>query len=231
MVVQLAPLVLITFKYHWYVLLSSWIDKEGVMEYRLGKLFAREILKRTGQEVEVVGAENVKDHEYFAVASNHASYLDFAVLLAFFPTPLRFIAKKELRRIPVIGKHLVSRGVVIDRKDRRSAFDSITAAIDDKNPIPILIFPEGTRSADGKPRPFKRGGLFLFAKSNVPIVPVTIINSAAHLPRGAINYLPGGKLKMVISPAVELKNFSNARNPEEAMIDAIEQAVNRNFTA
>lgn len=226
-VAQIVPLLWISLRYDIFARLAHFFDHEGVIEHRVGKLFARRILQHMRQDITVVGEQNVVGLDYFVVACNHASYLDFAVLLGYFPAPLRFIAKKELRHMPVVGGHLARRGVIIDRKDRRLAFSAIEAAIKDSNRTPILIFPEGTRSDDGLPKRFKRGGLSLAVKNGVPIVPVTLIGTAKHLPRNAINYLPGGHLKMVIAPPETLR----AGIDEEAVIDKVEKVIHETFQA
>jgi 1-acyl-sn-glycerol-3-phosphate acyltransferase len=197
------------------------------MEYRLAKLYGRAVLRWTKMRVIVSGADKVANLKRYAVVSNHASYLDFAVLLGYFPAPLRFIAKQGLKFMPAIGRHLIARGILIDRKDRQRALQAIEAAILDDDLTPILIFAEGTRSDDGKPQRFKRGGLSLLAKHGVTMVPVTILNTYNHLPKGAISYRAGGELRMIIAQPLLRENFQS----DEAMIDAVEACIHKTFLA
>lgn len=222
---QVVRLLAISFYYHFFVVLNNLIDQDGILEHRVGKLYARRILRRMKHKVIVEGERNIEGLDYFAVASSHASYLDFALLLAYFPTILRFIAKRELRFVPVIGSHLMKRGIVIDRSDHRHAMEVIEAAVVDDNKIPILIFPEGTRSDDGVPKRFKRGGLSLLVKHRVPIVPVTIINTHNYLPKGALRYRKGGTIKLIIGKPLRREDFAD----DTAMLDAIERTIHETF--
>jgi 1-acyl-sn-glycerol-3-phosphate acyltransferase len=161
----------------------------------------------------------------YGVAANHASYLDWPLLLAFFPTNLRFIAKRELRHIPALGSYVAKRGILIDRGGRKATFAKIEQAINDSDPTPILIFPEGTRSEDGQPRKFKRGGLMLFCKYNWPIVPVTINGTYAYLPRNAVMFKPGGQFRMIVGKPLYRQDFET----DDAFIAAVQERVHQAF--
>ncbi len=223
---EFLPPLLTVFKYHLCTYMSDWIDaEEGEIEYRVAKLQGRALLKRMRHEVTVEGVEHLRGLDYFAVVSNHASYLDFAVLLGYFPSNLRFIAKRELKRVPMIGSHLARRGVLIEREGKKETLQAIEDAIGDSNKTPILLFAEGTRSVDGVPRRFKRGGLNLFVKQHVPLIPVTIINTFAYLPRGALRYRKEGRFKLIIGAPLKRAMFAS----NEAMMDAVERVVHETF--
>jgi 1-acyl-sn-glycerol-3-phosphate acyltransferase len=209
--------------------MGNWIDdEEGEIEYRVGTLYGRAILKYMHHTVEVLGAENLQDlNEYHCVASNHASYLDWAMLFGYYPGSLRFIAKKELTHMPVIGSHLARRGVLIDRKGKRSAIDAIENAIKDDDQVPILIFPEGTRSNDGVPKRFKKGGLGLFAKNGVTVVPITVTGTFAYFPREAMAFNTGGHFKLIIGKPIRRRSFGS----DDEMIAEVERVVHSTFAA
>ena len=205
---QVTELLTISTGYHLVKLVGNVIDGEGgVIEQRVSQLLARHLLRHLGMDVEVQGSEKVCGLERYAVASTHGSHLDWAVLLAFFPSPLRFIAKKELASVPVIGNYLRLRGVLIDRKKGVDARRAIVNAISDGKPWPILIFPEGTRSHDGSVGRFRAGGLRLLAAANLPVVPVCIMGTFKALPRGAAMVKTGRKLRMIIGDALRPADF------------------------
>jgi len=168
--------------YHGCKTAGNLVDgEEGVLEQRVSQLFGQSVLRRLDMTVAVHGEDNVPARGRYCVVSNHSSYLDFAVLLAFFPSPLRIIAKKELTYMPGVGSYLKRRGVLIDRKRGVDAKQAIRNAATDEKPWPILLFAEGTRSKDGKVQPFKRGGLKILAEAGLPMVPVGITGThAAH---------------------------------------------------
>lgn len=190
--------------YHLFKLMGNIIDgEEGVLEHRVSQLFARTALRRLGMEVECSGTDKARGLARYAVVCSHASHLDWAVLLGYYPTPLRFIAKKELARVPVIGSYLKLRGILIDRKKGLDAKQAVKRAAEDQQPWPILIFPEGTRSQDGTLQPFKPGGLRLLAGAGRALVPVCITGTFEVFPRSAKYIKHGGRLRMVVGDPVD----------------------------
>ena len=104
------------------------------------------------------------------------------------PLPLRFIAKKQLGNIPLFGWAMrAGRFIFIDRQNATSARRSIDAAADRiRQGCSVVIFPEGTRSRDGKLAQFKKGGFHLAINSGADVVPVAIRGSREIMPRGAL---------------------------------------------
>jgi 1-acyl-sn-glycerol-3-phosphate acyltransferase len=205
---QVTELLGIATGYHLVKLVGNLIDgEEGVIEQRVGQLLARHVLRHLKMDLEVHGAEKVQGLERYAVASTHGSHLDWAVLLGHFPSPVRFIAKKELAGAPVIGNYLRLRGVLIDRKKGIDARRAIRNALADGQPWPILIFPEGTRSRDGTVGKFRVGGLKLLGEARLPVVPVAITGTFRALPRGSAMVRTGRRLRMVIGDPLRSGDF------------------------
>ena len=212
--------------YHLHKLGVNLIDgEEGVMEQRVGQLLGRRCLSRLGFEVQLEGMENFKHLENYCVVSTHASHLDWAMLLGYCPDQVRFIARANLVKVPVIGDYLKLRGILIDRTKGIDAKVAIRAAARDDNPFPILIFPEGTRTRDGELQPFRRGGLRILAEEGLTMVPVCITGTFDAFSRGARAIKRGGQLRMQVGAPV-------AANPEggvEAQLDEIEARVQALF--
>jgi 1-acyl-sn-glycerol-3-phosphate acyltransferase len=221
---QTAELAAIGGYYHIFKLLNGLIDqKGGVIEQRIAQLLGRSIVEHFGYEAVVEGAEHLRDLHDYAVVSNHASYADWALILGYFPEPVRFIAKKELIWVPVIGDYLRLRGVLIDRKNGIGAREAIEKAAREKSPWPILIFPEGTRSKDGDIHDFRRGGLSIIAKAGLSLLPLALVGTADALPKGVLNVRPGfSPLRVVIGEPVHAADFGHDAN---AMMDEVERRV------
>lgn len=199
--------------YHLFKLAGNLIDgEEGIIEHRVSQLVARRLLQNMDFSVEVSGAERVHGMEHYCVVCSHASHVDWVVLLGYFPSPLRFIAKKELVAIPVIGSYLKLRGILIDRSKGDDAKKAIRRAAADDSPFPILLFPEGTRSPDGEIKPFKKGGLRIMTDAGLTLVPVRITGTYEAFPRHARTVTPGGQLKMMVGQPV-----ASADDPAWAM--------------
>lgn len=132
-----------------------------------------------------------KKPHIFAV--NHQSTLDIPVAFAALPANLRFVAKHSLLYVPFIGWYMWATGMIpVNRSDRTRAVASLRRAGDRiRAGANIIIFPEGTRSRDGKILPFKKGPFALALESRVPIVPVAIHGSGAVLPAGNWIHSPG----------------------------------------
>ena len=125
--------------------------------------------------------------------ANHLSTVDIWSLLAAFPFRVRMIAKKQLGSIPLFGWAMrAGRFIFIDRANAIAARRSIEEA---KRRIRagemVLLFPEGTRSRDGRLGPFKKGGFHLAVGAGVPIVPVAISGARESMPRGSLLLRPG----------------------------------------
>jgi len=130
--------------------------------------------------------------------ANHASWLDIPVLCTVLDPVFKFIAKGELSKVPCIGQQLSGGNhILIDRDDRRSQLKTFKAGIKWlKKGVPLMAFPEGQRSQDGHLMDFK-GGLFLMAaKTNVPIVPITLSHTHAVMPSNALFPFQAGAGKL-----------------------------------
>lgn len=197
--VLLIPVLLVVFVFKWPspVLLIG----KGVMY--LGKFIL-------GLKVQVRGRENVEKDKPYVFMANHLSFLDGPLLFMVIPQPVRVILKKGIFQIPVVGVAMSLVGFVpVDRKGIRGgkrSIDRATRRIKQKGHS-FLIFPEGTRSRDGKIQSFRRGGFFLAVNSQVPIVPVTIKGTYELMPKGKF-WAKKGKIQVIFHPPVSVKGLS-----------------------
>lgn len=140
----------------------------------------------------VIGEHNVSPGRPALVVSNHQSYADVPILYRALPVPLRFTAKKELDRLPLIGRFMRSLGMVfVDRSTQQRAAEAVrelTKAL--RRGEWTVVFPEGTRSIDGAVGPFAAGSLAAAIAENVDILPVAIAGSGRMLPKGAFRVRP-----------------------------------------
>ncbi len=171
--------------------------------------WARIILWTAGVKWEVEGLENIEPDQPYIITSNHQSHMDIPILVAALPVPLRIIAKKELFKIPIFGWGMKRAGMLsIDRSNRAAAMHTLQEAekIIRREKLSILIFPEGTRSADGAIHPFKSGFIMLAINTHLPVLPVTLSGSRKILPRGKF-LARSGKVKIHIHPPIPTDNL------------------------
>ena len=138
---------------------------------------SRTILFTLGSRVRVYGEEHIPPQgSRVCYVVNHQSMLDIPVLIAYARVWAGFIAKKELRSVPILNFWIQSMHCVyIDRTSPRSAIDAIFKGVDNiRKGVPMVIFPEGTRSRTGTLGEFKPGSLKLATRSKALIVPITI---------------------------------------------------------
>jgi 1-acyl-sn-glycerol-3-phosphate acyltransferase len=196
--------------------------------HKVAQKWARGILRLSGVEVEVRGAENILPDRPQIFMANHQSFFDIFIVLAFIPAQFRFIAKKELFRVPIFGSALRRYGTIeIDRQHHASAVRSIgEAARKIREGKSVVTFPEGTRSPDGEVKDFKKGVFHLAQMAGVPIVPVSIVGSREILPKHSLKVSPG-KIVMVIDEPVETAAYSEERRGE--LIAKVRDVVVKNF--
>ena len=166
-----------------------------------------------GARVEVEGAEHVDPRRPTLYACNHQSSIDIPVLFLALPVNLRFIAKEQLRWVPLVGWYLQLAGhILVDRSNRSRAIASLDRAAVDiaRRKISLIVFPEGTRSPDGRILPFKHGSFGLALKARIPVVPVTLEGSSGVMPRRSWRIRPG-RIRVRLGAPVEVDRFRRQR--------------------
>jgi 1-acyl-sn-glycerol-3-phosphate acyltransferase len=162
--------------------------------------WGRTFIRFGGWKLDVAGMENLPSGGAVLV-SNHQSLVDIPLLLTAFARPVRFVAKRELGRIPLFGKAMARAGnLFVDRDDPRDAVRMLRDATDRLAQGQLLVvFPEGTRSDDGSIGEFKPGAFYLAQKSRAPVVPLYIDGGVIALPKGALR-LRAARLGVQVLP-------------------------------
>lgn len=156
--------------------------------------WAKNILWAANVSVELEGVENLLTDDPQIVVSNHQSWFDVFALAAELPLRYRFVAKKELGEIPIFGKAWKRCGhVAVDRGNREAAIQALDQAWKEihEEKLTMVLFPEGTRSADGRLKNFKKGAFVLAIQGQVPLIPVAVVGSRKVMPKGSMWVRPG----------------------------------------
>ena len=159
-------------------------DREGQRLHWFSRTWSRLIMQTIFSPVKVTGLDKIDTSRPHVYAANHASALDIPVLYVNLPFQFRIAFKKELLFYPVVGWQLKRSGqICIDQQNPAHSISSIRAALKGlKDGLPLVIFPEGGRSADGYIKPFLPGAFFLAIKAQVDIVPVALVGTYELLP-------------------------------------------------
>jgi 1-acyl-sn-glycerol-3-phosphate acyltransferase len=206
---KLALVVLVTVPATLLTIVLGLFDRHGKSVYYINRCWSWIILKVGGVSVAVKGLEHVDSRKQYIFIGNHQSNIDIPVLVRGLPGfQLRWLAKKELLRVPFFGWAMwASKHISVDRTNRLAAVRSLRKAGERINAgISVVVFAEGTRSRDGKLLPFKRGGFVLATETKTPIVPVTINGTGARLPAGAWRVHPGA-VEVVIGKPIPVEGY------------------------
>ncbi len=197
----------------WFILWGVITNSPGPM-YRAAMRAIRFGNRLAGIRVRVEGLENIPAGVCI-FAANHASTVDPCVLFPEIPRRVSALVKKELFRFPIFSAGLrLAQFVSVDRSDKEAAAASVnTAAALLKTGLSFAIFPEGTRSPDGRLRPFKKGAFIMAIEAGVPIVPVSLAGTHSVMPRGEWIIRPGN-VSVHFGPPINAAEYSLDRRAE-----------------
>jgi 1-acyl-sn-glycerol-3-phosphate acyltransferase len=206
----------------------SFFIRTGNAVHIIARLWAKAILVVSRIRVTINGRANIDPSMFYIYMSNHQSNFDIPVLLAHIPGQFRWLAKAELFRIPIFGRAMRGAGYIsIDRFNRASAFESISKAAEKiKEGVSVMIFPEGTRSKDGRIRPFKKGGFVLAVDAGVPIVPIIIRGTRLIMAKGNLRIRPGEVLLDIKKP---ISTAGYTRDTKDDLIDRVRAVICEGF--
>lgn len=223
--------------FYWYInfIFSLWSNKKELKRvnnlletgqndeyeketYRLVTNWAIQRVEASGSVVEVIGKDNIPDYNGILFVSNHQSNFDILTLLAYLGVPKGFVAKKELKKIPMLSDWMEKiHCLFMDRDDMKQSAQTILTGIKQlKQGINMVIFPEGTRGKDGVMGEFKAGSFKLATKSKAPIVPITI-NGTCRIMESNGNLIKPAKVQIIIHEPIftaELSKEEAAQLPE-----------------
>lgn len=215
---------------------AGFVGSSGNLAHRCLTQFARVSLFAAGLRVRVAGLERLSQDATYIFMPNHASFLDILLLFAYLPHNFRFIIKKEILSVPLLGSALRKSGnIVMDRKNPWRALRSLRRSADLlKDGISIVVFPEGARSANGQIQDFKTALFILPIRSRTPVVPVLIEGTFDALKRGSILLHPL-PLKMTFYDPIPAHSFgvrdrrSYAEKVRQALSNDTAEIPSRSF--
>ena len=178
-----------------------------------------------GIEIETAGRGPLGKEAPYIFMANHQSFLDGPLLMTVLDRPARVIVKRFVFRVPVLGLGMRFAGYVpLDKEGAGAGRRSIALAarlIREKG-YSFLVFPEGTRSWDGKALPLRRGGFFLALETGTAIVPVSIRGTHGLMPRGK-RLIRKGSVKIVFSEPIGVGGYTPETMPE--LMERVRKAI------
>lgn len=189
------------------VLLSAVVSQRFASK-TIATFWARANSFVTPMWVAVRGREKLGTKTSYVVVANHLSHYDIYVLYGWLGLDIKWVMKKELERVPLIGWSCKRLGhIFIDRGDSAEAVATLNHARKKiRGGTSVIFFPEGTRSDDGSLKPFKKGAFRFAHDLGLPILPVTIKGTREILPKGSTELMPGG-VSLVIHDPVDVSAY------------------------
>lgn len=201
-------------------ILLYYFDKSGRLGHAIGaRGWARTILLMVGVRSRVIDTENLDPTRAYIVVANHMSNFDILVLTARLPLQFRWVSKKEMFKIPIMGPAMARAGYVsIDRENKEKAWAHLFEARNKlEEGVSLMFFPEGTRSPDGKIKRFKSGAFVLSLHTGLPILPVTVVGSHEIMRKRSLLFRPG-KVDLIIHPPIFPSGFTIEQKHEFAEV-------------
>lgn len=180
-----------------------------------------------GLRIEYKGLHRIRKKQRYIYMPNHLSMLDGPLIFKSIPQNVRVILKQEVFRLPVVGQAMKEAHFIpVDRMGKEGGKRAVQRAVRmiKKNNVSFLIFPEGTRSRDGKLQKFRRGGFFMAIDSQTPIVPVSIKGTYELMPKGSY-FIKKGKIKIIFHPPVLVEGY-HRKNMHE-LIEKVWDIINQ----
>jgi len=203
---------MLTFLAGWLTVLASIIWNSRIASRYVAANWGKIIAWLTPMFVTVEGSENLDKSRTYVVVCNHQSQYDIFLVYGWLDLDLKWVMKAEIRKIPGVGIGCEKAGhIFVDRGNPEQTRKAVSDALERVgNGVGILFFAEGSRSIDGKLRPFKKGAFRLAASQGLPILPVTIVGTR-DIQRPKSMLITPGKARLVIHPAIEV----NGEDPQE----------------
>lgn len=189
------------------ILLFPWKNSEFV--HKEQQLWSKMFFWLSFASVEVTGTENLQKGQSYVFVANHTSLFDSWIVYGYLPVIFKWMMKAEIRKIPLVGTACHAAGhIFVDRVHPKAAMQSIRQAKESlKDGVSVVIFPEGTRSTDGKVHDFKRGAFQIAFDLELPVVPLSLVGPFELYPRGAKLIKPGVRCKLVVGKPVDIRPY------------------------
>jgi 1-acyl-sn-glycerol-3-phosphate acyltransferase len=194
------------------VILIALVDDTSPLIERVIRGWSRSWLLASGTRLEVTGQENIDPTQSYVVVANHLSTLDIMVCFLAVRLPIRYLAKKELFKIPLLAQGMRAVGIIeVDREARRSIHGVVNRQAKEliEKKRSLIIFAEGTRPRDGVMRPFKKGAFTMAIASQLPVLPLAIHGTYAAAVPGR-PWFRGGPVTAIVDPPIPTEGMTQS---------------------
>jgi 1-acyl-sn-glycerol-3-phosphate acyltransferase len=195
------------------ILVFSWLHMKGMIRI-LSQLWAKSVFLIIGKKFSIQGLENINSEEKYILVANHASLFDITAIMSFYPG-ISWFGHERLLKVPLFGKILKMTDYVPFRKPTYTNTRKMLAQLIEKSKFQtVAIFPEGTRTLDGKINVFLKGFIYLFRSSEISILPVTLNGFYRLKPKNRFYINFDAKLNVIIHKPIRKEELINKTDNE-----------------
>jgi 1-acyl-sn-glycerol-3-phosphate acyltransferase len=201
----------------------TFISGDISLMYKVFMWGAFKGVRLAGVRAQAVGLEKIDPARNYIFMSNHVSNIDPPIMLPLIPRRTSVMVKKELFKVPLLGKAMLMGSLVpVDRGNRDAGISAVRDARDvvRRQGLNMTIYIEGGRSFDGKLLPFKKGPFYLAEECKVPVVPVTISGTHDAMPKRRFSIKPGN-VSVIFHDPIEPRDFGS----RECLMEKVRRAI------
>lgn len=202
------------------VIIGCLLGGERIFAYYPGKIWSWLTCRLALCPITVSGRENIDPKKSYVFVSNHQGAFDIFLIYGFLGVPIKWVMKAGIAKIPFVGAACRAAGFIfVDNSTVKAAAKSVLEAERClKNGASVVVFPEGSRTYDGKMIRFKKGAYQMAVDQHLPIVPITLNGPFDVLPIGSLN-IHRHRMEMVIHPPIETEGIDTSHKGLQAMAD------------
>ena len=205
--VALPLFIIVTIVVALVVIFASFLGDTKYVSWYTPRFWSRFTIRTGLHSVKLEGMELIDPHQSYVFLANHQGYFDIFLLYGYLPNRFKWMMKEYLRKIPFVGTACARSEQIFVGDSRSSIMHAVRQAEKTlQQGTSMTIFPEGTRTHDGKMNPFKRGAFMLASEIGLPIVPITINGSFETFSRNDYS-VSQGALRMKIHPPISPEEY------------------------
>ena len=201
--------------------------KNGAAPHTIQVMWSRSILWLVLVPIKVTGTENINPKQSYVFVANHQSFLDVFAVYGWLPNYFKWLMKKELRKVPLVGTACVVAGhIFVDRSNPRAALQSVEMIKKELvDGISTVIYPEGTRTKTGEMGRFKPGAFKIAMDLNLPVVPLSLGGFFEAMPSGRAYVNPGSRVTLHIGKPIDISQFTDINEAMAAVREKVQAGL------
>ncbi|MDH6357671.1 lysophospholipid acyltransferase family protein [Parabacteroides sp. PF5-9] len=208
------------------VIIGCLLGGEKIFSYYPGMIWSRITCYLTLCPVDMRGREYIDRKKSYVFVANHQGAFDIFLIYGFLGVPIKWVMKAGIGKIPLVGTACRAAGFIfVDNSTPKAALQSVTAAERSlKNGASVAVFPEGSRTYDGKMIRFKKGAYQMAVDQHLPVVPITLNGPFYVLPIGSLN-IKRHRMEMVIHPPLSTDHIETSNKGLQKLADETQQII------